>query len=89
MVSLGAPVERRVRRVSRAASVVIASTLLLVAWGAFAFGGVYAWAYAPLVIGSIVVGLLGCVTGGRPLWSAEPDPARRARRYRGRGGRSD
>jgi O-antigen ligase len=68
--SVAAPVERRLRRVSRAASFVVGSTLLLVAWGAFAFGSVYAWAYTPLVIGSIVVGLLGCVTGGRPLWSA-------------------
>jgi O-antigen ligase len=58
------------RRVTTAGSIVIGATLLLVAWGCFAFGGVYPWAYAPLIAGSAVVGLIGIVTGGRPLLSS-------------------
>jgi len=41
----------------------------LAAFGAFAFGAVYPWAYTPLAIGSVVVGLLGVVSGTRPVWS--------------------
>jgi O-antigen ligase len=55
------------RRVTTAGTIVVGSTLLLVAWGCFAFGAVYPWAYAPLIAGSAVVGLIGIVTGGRPL----------------------
>src|SRR4051812_26647139 len=54
---------------SRAASVVVASTLLLVAWGTFAFGAVYSWAYAPLAAGIALVGLLALFTGSRPAWN--------------------
>jgi O-antigen ligase len=54
--------------VSRAAAVVIAATWLLVAWGAFAFGAVYPWAYGPLAIASAVVGIAGFATGDRPVW---------------------
>jgi O-antigen ligase len=42
---------------------------LLIAWGAFAFGAVYPWAYRPLAIGSAIVGLAGLVTGSRPALS--------------------
>jgi O-antigen ligase len=35
--------------------------LLLAAWGALAFGSVYAWAYGPLAVGSVLIGA-GCVT---------------------------
>jgi O-antigen ligase len=38
-------------------------TIALVAWGAFAFGGVYAWAYWPLAAVAALVGLWGIVTG--------------------------
>src|SRR4051794_35587861 len=55
---------------SGAASVVVASTLLLVAWGTFAFGAVYSWAFAPLAAGSALVGLLALITGSRPAWNS-------------------
>ena len=45
------------------------SAVALAAWGAFAFGAVYPWAYAPLAIGSAAVGLLGLVSGTRPAWA--------------------
>ena len=35
------------------------STVLLVGWGAVAFGAEYSWAYAPLLVFSVVVGVLG------------------------------
>jgi O-antigen ligase len=37
-----------------------------VAWGTFAFGAVYEWAYIPLAWGCALVGLLGITTGSRP-----------------------
>ncbi len=43
--------------------------LLLAAWGTFAFGAVYPWAYTPLAIGSAIVGLIGLATGTRPVWT--------------------
>lgn len=46
-----------------------APTLLLVAWGALAFGAVYSWAYTPLAIACALVGLLGLITGHRPVWT--------------------
>jgi hypothetical protein len=49
---------------------VAAATLLLVAWGAFAFGAVYPWAYVPLAVGCGCVGLLGLLTGKRPIFHA-------------------
>lgn len=45
----------------------LAATLLCVAWGVFAFGSVYSWAYIPLAIVSTAVGALGLITGSRPL----------------------
>jgi O-antigen ligase len=43
--------------------------LLTIAWGAFAFGAVYPWAYWPLFIAIVVIAVLGlCVPGrGNPL----------------------
>ncbi len=35
------------------------SAVLLLSWGALAFGSEYSWAYAPLLVFSVVVGLLG------------------------------
>ncbi len=47
----------------------VAGTVTLVAWGVFAFGSPYPWAYGPLAVGSALVGLLGLFTGSRPVWS--------------------
>jgi hypothetical protein len=47
---------------------VLAAAWLLLAWGTFAFGGVYPWAYHPLAAGSTLVGLAGLITGDRPVW---------------------
>lgn len=41
----------------------MALALVAVAWGAFAFGAVYDWAYVPLSWGCAVIGLLGLVAG--------------------------
>jgi O-antigen ligase len=38
------------------------STAVLLGWGALAFGSEYSWAYAPLLIFSVVVGVLGLLT---------------------------
>lgn len=38
-----------------------AATIVVLGWGALAFGGEYAWAYAPLLVGCTTVGLLGLV----------------------------
>src|SRR5712691_11429384 len=35
------------------------SATALLGWGALAFGSEYSWAYAPLLVFSVVVGLLG------------------------------
>ncbi len=48
----------------RARPLLVASTLALVAWGAFAFGANYQWAYMPLFGASIAVGLCGLVRSG-------------------------
>ena len=53
--------------ISTAAWVVLATTLLIVAWGVFAFGSVYPWAYVPLALASAIVGVLGVTTGTRPV----------------------
>ncbi len=45
-------------------------TLLLVAWGAFAFGSVYPWAYRPLAAGCAITGILGLARGDRPVIGA-------------------
>ena len=59
----------RGRRRSRRGAAAVASVLLLasVAWGVFAFGAVYAWAYWPLAATAAVTGVLGLlVTRGSP-----------------------
>lgn len=43
----------------------LAAALLLVMWGALAFGAVYPWAWRPLVTGAAVVGLAALLTGRR------------------------
>ena len=42
--------------------------MLAIAWGALAFGGVYAWAYTPLALGCATIGIaaLAVERGGRP-----------------------
>lgn len=57
-------------RLSAQASLVLAGTLVAVAWGAFAFGAVYRWAYVPLAIVCACVGLFGLATGRRPIGDA-------------------
>ena len=47
------------------ARVCYAAIILLVAWGALAFGAVYPWAYRPLAIGCALIGLAGLVLGRR------------------------
>lgn len=46
----------------------LAGTLLLLAWGTFAFGAVYPWAYVPLAAGCALVGGVGLLSGDRPVW---------------------
>ncbi len=53
--------------ISPSAWTVLVATLLIVAWGVFAFGSVYSWAYVPLALASCAVGTLGLVTGSRPV----------------------
>jgi O-antigen ligase len=38
------------------------AVVTLLAWGALAFGAEYAWAYTPLLVFSVVVGILGLLT---------------------------
>lgn len=52
---------------------VVAATVLLIAWGALAFGAVYPWAYTPLLAASAVVGAAACLRRGPRL----PEGARR------------
>jgi hypothetical protein len=49
--------------------VLLATVLLLVAWGALAFGAVYPWAFTPLLIGCALVGVLGLVLHRRRVIS--------------------
>jgi O-antigen ligase len=51
----GAPEQNQVSLIHR---VLVAATLVTLAWGALAFGGVYAWAYTPLAIGCALLGLV-------------------------------
>src|SRR3954452_18362318 len=44
------------------------SILLVLTWGALAFGAEYSWAYAPLLVLSVTSGVLGlCASRGRRL----------------------
>ena len=60
---------RSARRLTRPAALMVAAALALIAWGAFAFGAVYPWAYTPLGVGCAMVGLAGLLTGSRPVWT--------------------
>src|SRR4051794_4162404 len=42
------------------------SAVVLLAWGALAFGSEYAWAYAPLIVFSVAVGSLGVAASSNP-----------------------
>lgn len=57
-------------QLSAQASLVLAGTLVAVAWGALAFGAVYRWAYVPLAILCACVGLFGLATGRRSIEDA-------------------
>jgi hypothetical protein len=48
-----------------ASGLVIALQVLAVAWGAFAFGAVYPWAYWPLIAAAATAGVLAFVVPGR------------------------
>lgn len=48
----------------------VAGTLLTVAWGTFAFGAVYPWAYTILAIACGLVGIVGFAAGRRPIADA-------------------
>jgi O-antigen ligase len=52
-------------RVSIASALVITLQVLAVAWGAFAFGAVYPWAYWPLIAAAATAGALAFVVPGR------------------------
>ena len=39
--------------------ILITASILIVAWGALAFGAVYPWAYAPLLVASAAAGAVG------------------------------
>ncbi|MEQ1871830.1 MAG: hypothetical protein ABL961_17570, partial [Vicinamibacterales bacterium] len=45
----------------------IGASLVAVAWGTFAFGAVYEWAYVPLAIACALIGLAGLIRGHVPL----------------------
>lgn len=47
--------------------VLVTFTILIVAWGALAFGAVYAWAYAPLLAAAAVTGAVGLFEPGRRM----------------------
>jgi O-antigen ligase len=52
-------------RTSASTGAIVTGTLLLIAWGAFAFGAVYPWAYTPLAIGCAGIGIIGLFAGQR------------------------
>ena len=62
----------------------VAAVVLIVAWGALAFGSVYSWAFAPLLIACALVGAAGSVhrpsSSGRPAAGGVPRRARSCRR---------
>jgi O-antigen ligase len=46
---------------------IVIATVLIVAWGALAFGAVYAWAYGPLLVACGITGALGLFERGRQM----------------------
>lgn len=53
---------------SRAHTLTLTAIVIAVAWGVFAFGAVYPWAYVPLAVASALLGVIGLVQrqGMRP-----------------------
>lgn len=49
----------------RWATLLLATSMLAVVWGALAFGAVYPWAYRPLGLTCAAAGILGLLVGGR------------------------
>jgi O-antigen ligase len=45
----------------------VVATILAVAWGTFAFGAVYPWAYVPLAVACAIIGATGLAAGRRPM----------------------
>jgi O-Antigen ligase len=70
-LSTSAQPESTARSAGRGRALLVAP-LLLVAWGALAFGAVYRWAYYPLAVASAVVGLIAIRASRRQLdtWSS-------------------
>src|SRR3954451_21213656 len=59
--------------------VFIFSILLVLTWGALAFGAEYSWAYAPLLVLSVMSGVLGlCASRGLHVASRSSPPPRAA-----------
>ena len=56
-----AAAERRPNRLLT--NLFVGGTVLTIAWGTFAFGAVYPWAYAPLAVACALTGVLGLVVG--------------------------
>ena len=50
--------ERSTDRTPPVARLGVAATILLTAWGVFAFGAVYAWAYLPLAAAAAILGIV-------------------------------
>ena len=50
---------------------VSAAVIVVLAWGALAFGAVSPWAYTPLMVACLAIGLYGLVSHARPDGSAE------------------
>ncbi len=47
--------------------ILVIASILIVAWGALAFGAVYPWAYAPLLAASAAAGAIGLLEPGRRM----------------------
>ena len=56
---------KRVRLKPDTTNVAVVSIAALLAWGAFAFGAVYPWAYEPLIAAATLAGALGILAGRR------------------------
>ena len=52
-------------------NLIVAATVVVIAWGALAFGAVYPWAFRPLLIACAVIGAAGVLAGrGRQIGGA-------------------
>jgi len=52
----------------------VIAIVLTLAWGAFSFGGIYPWAYWPLLGACVVLGVAGLLAGGVERRSEIPKP---------------